>query len=71
MMRSTLIVVATVIISLARIYGLKDEAFQAVAHLFVGGLAGAWLVAKRSLYLDAFVALCVVEVLCFLFDRLL
>lgn len=66
MTKQVLIILATIALSLGRIFGLKDEAFQAAAHLFVGGLAGAWLVDRRSLYLYTFVALCVVEVLCFL-----
>lgn len=63
--------VATVAIALLRILGVKDPAFQAIAHLFVGGLAGAWLVDRNRFYAAAFWLLCAVEVICFAHDHLL
>ncbi len=51
-----------------RMMGVKHEAFQAVAHLFVGGLFGAWLVSRptHGVYLWVALALPGVELLCFL-----
>jgi diacylglycerol kinase len=52
-----------------RVAGVKDAAFQAVAHLFVGAAFGAALCAqKRAHHLDLwsiFVLLCLVELFCF------
>lgn len=37
-----------VVVALARISGLKTEAFQAVAHLLVGGLFTAWYLKRTT-----------------------
>ncbi len=42
-MRATLLIIALVLAAL-RVAGHTSEAYQAAAHLFVGGLIGAWLV---------------------------
>lgn len=59
------------ILAACRVGGLTHEAFQAVAHLFVGGLAGAWLISHRPLYAELFWGLTVVETVCFLLNRFL
>lgn len=69
--RVIILVVLSLAVAAARIAGVKHEAFQAIAHLFVGGLIGAWLIDPRKLYVNAFGSLCLVEVVCFLFDRVL
>lgn len=61
-----LILVASVFLSGFRIFGEKGEIFQAAAHLFVGGLIGAWLVARRPIHGWLVVVLSIVEVACFL-----
>lgn len=69
----TLIAVA---IAAARVAGIVHPSYQAGAHLFVGGLFGAWLVKRNSwedrtswLNLVLAVGLTVVEVACFLWFR--
>lgn len=64
-----IIIIALVLGSL-RIYGVKHEAFQAVAHLYVGGLFGAWLVTKEKFYLWIFIILTVLETVCAVASRL-
>jgi len=45
-----------------RIAGFTSLSFQASAHLFVGGLIGAWLVNRKRSLLILAIALSVVEV---------
>jgi hypothetical protein len=40
--------------------------YQAFAHLFVGGLAGAWCASRRWVFLVLFVVLAAVELVAFL-----
>lgn len=40
--------------------------YEACAHVFVGGLLGAWLVSKQKGYLAMATSLLVIEVTCFL-----
>lgn len=62
-------IVATVI-AVTRVLGVKNPAYQAVAHLFVGGLAAAWLIERERIYSGLFILLCVVEVAAFFAARL-
>lgn len=64
-----LIVIIAVAVGLARVGGVKHGAYQALAHVFVGGLGGAGLAGRRRFYWFLFWALNVVEVLCFLRSR--
>ncbi len=49
-----------------RVFGVTHVAYQAAAHLFVGGLFGAWLMDKhRKWLLVLFVAMTVLETICF------
>jgi hypothetical protein len=57
-------IVATVI-AVTRVLGVKHPTYPAVAHLFVGGLAAAWLTERERIYSGLFIILCVVEVVCF------
>lgn len=78
-MKYTLLVVATIILAALRIAGVTHEAYQAVAHLFVGGLFAAGYVdysytwteggwsGMRLIYLG--IALSVVEVACALWFK--
>ena len=40
--KNIILIMVTLAIGAARCGGYTDPAFQAVAHLFVGGLIGAW-----------------------------
>ncbi len=51
-----------------RIGGDKSPAFQAIAHLFVGALVGAWMVSGYTKYFWPAVLLSFVELACFLAD---
>lgn len=55
----------SVFLGTVRILGQKDEIFQAVAHVWVGGLFAAGILGKRWCLLCA-VGLTIVEVMCFL-----
>lgn len=63
------VVIAGVLMGL-RVAGVKSEAFQAAAHVFVGLLLGVWLCRRDGFTLALVVALSVVEGACFLRDRL-
>jgi hypothetical protein len=54
-----------------RVLGNTSQAFQGFAHIYVGGLIGAWLVKRRPLYGGLALGLSVLEVLCFLYFRFL
>ena len=64
---SALLCVVALALAFLRVAGHRSSFFQAVAHLFVGGLFGAWMhdrTAKPYLYLA--LGLTAVEVACFL-----
>lgn len=65
-MRRALVLLAAIAIALLRVMGHKSEAFQAIAHLEVGGLFGAWFATRDRGYLGLALALTLVEVICFL-----
>jgi len=44
--------------------------YQAFAHLFVGGLIGAWLASKDKVCLVLLLYLCLIELGCFLYSKL-
>lgn len=46
-----------------------EGSYEAFAHLFVGGLIGAWLVTRERLYLRLVVGLSIVELASALFKR--
>jgi hypothetical protein len=63
-------VLIAVVLAALRIAGHKSIMFQGIAHVYVGGLFGVWLADRsRKGALALGVALTVVEVLCFLFDK--
>jgi hypothetical protein len=53
-------------VGLPRPLGVTHPAYQATAHLFVGGLFGAWYVGRRPALLWAALALTALETACFL-----
>lgn len=65
------VVIAIVALALGvlRASGYKDEVFQAIAHLVVGGLFVAWRYSKSIPYLVIFILLCVTELACFVAFR--
>ena len=46
-----------------------EGSYEAFAHLFVGGLIGAWLVTRERLYLGLVIGLSIVELASALFKR--
>lgn len=54
-----------VLLSLLRATGHKSQSFQAAAHLFVGGLLGAYFDGWNTGFLIIAVVLTVVEIVCF------
>lgn len=53
-------------IGLLRVFGFKSESYQAIAHIFVGGLFGAALATGYRDYWVMAVSLTVVEIIVFL-----
>ena len=65
LMSLALILITSIILGALRIGGEKGEIFQAVAHLWVGGLFVAGTLRSRSVLWIA-IALSVLELACFL-----
>lgn len=59
-------VLVAIVLAVLRVIGIKSQLFQAVVHLYVGGLFGSWLFGRRKFYLWLFIALTVVETIMFL-----
>lgn len=64
-MTKSLIIAVSVVIAGLRCFGVKDEIFQAIAHLWVGGLFAAGFLGKRWCLYQG-IGLSVVEVACFI-----
>lgn len=55
------------ILGLLRLYGYKSAFYQAIAHLYVGGLIGGWWAdSSRTWWLSLAISLTILEVVCFL-----
>ena len=52
------------LLAILRVSGLRDEAFQAVAHVFVGGCLFAWLADGEPIGKWLTIGLSVVEIIC-------
>ena len=75
-----IVVVGSVLVAGLRVMGVKDQSFQAMSHLFVGGLLGGFLALRRSsrlddiderrLYIFFAASLSLVELGCFLWFKL-
>lgn len=61
-MKDILIIITSILFAALRLAGIKHPAYQAFAHLWVGGLFTAWVLQKRWFYGAWFWGLCVVEV---------
>lgn len=57
------------ILGIGRIAGIKGAAFQAAAHLFVGGLFGAYFAGKKRHHLILGLGLSALELACFLWFK--
>lgn len=66
----TFLILASAVVAALRIRGIKSIAFQAAAHLLVGGLIGAWLINRRRFHLVLWASLTIVEAICFLAGRI-
>lgn len=74
-----ILIAIVLVIAGLRIAGITHESYQAAAHLFVGGLVGAWLIERKGTTIGSAInaridlllaiALSVVEVACFLWFR--
>jgi hypothetical protein len=71
-LKPTAVILISVLLAALRIAGIKHEAFQAIAHLWVGGLCGGfalgryWRVGGYRLFAWLVVILSIIEVACFL-----
>jgi uncharacterized membrane protein YfcA len=69
-----IIIVTSILFALLRIFGIKHEAFQAFAHLWVAGIFAIWLGIKYkkyfendiNIYLLVSIILAIIELLCFI-----
>jgi hypothetical protein len=61
-----IVVLTTLTLSVLRVLGWKSKSFQAFAHLFVGGLIGAWLGGASAVFLTFAVVMSIVELFCFI-----
>ena len=59
-----LLTIIAIVFAVLRAIGMKSVFFQALAHVYVGALCGAWLVARKRLYLALALTLSAVEVVC-------
>lgn len=64
-MKPTAVILISVLFAAVRIAGHKSEAFQAIAHLWVGGLCGAFALGRYWLYGWLVIILSIIEVACF------
>lgn len=70
MRRFSPVIFISFVLAVLRIFGLKHEAFQAAAHLWVGGLCGGWLISRDRRTAELVVVLSVIEVLCFVASQI-
>lgn len=75
MTKAIVLIVVSVILGTIRVMGETSTLFQGVAHIFVGGLFGAWFqsinkgenwIYNQLLYGFLAISLTVLEVICFL-----
>lgn len=64
-MNTVLNILASVLMAGLRVAGVTDPAFQAMAHLYVGGLYVAWWDSRDPFYLGVALALTGLESVCF------
>lgn len=62
-MKDILIIIASIMFAALRVGGIKDPAFQALAHIWMGILPTMWFFTRRSFYAKWFWGLCAVEVI--------
>ncbi len=62
-------IATSVVLALLRITGHKSQTFQAVAHLWIGYLAGSWFVLHRPLDAWCVGVLSAIELVCFIIFR--
>ena len=63
-------VLISVALGIPRILGYKSQAYQAIAHLYVGGLFAAWWTGGNRGLLWIAIGLSILELACFLWFRL-
>ncbi len=68
------LIAVSILLVLARFHGIKTEAFQAAAHLWVGGLIVAWFMGTdkqaRKIYGWLVIGLSVAEVTAFILTKI-
>lgn len=63
-------IIIGILLGCLRVAGIKGIFFQAIAHLFMGGLAVAWWEQRTRWQLWLFIFLTVLETVCFFFGTL-
>lgn len=59
------LITISILLSVFRALGFKSQSYQAIAHLFVGGLIGSYIASRRSYLLYLTFGLSIVEIICF------
>jgi hypothetical protein len=65
MIPNILLVLVSILFAFGRIAGMKGKIFQALAHLWIGGLIGAATINHSSFLLIQIISLSIVELFCF------
>ena len=68
-MTPAIVVMIGVVFACLRIAGETSTPFQALVHLYVGGLCGAWCVGRKPWLLEGVTALALLELVAFLVSR--
>jgi hypothetical protein len=61
-----LLILVSVLVGIPRVLGATHIAYQALAHLWVGGLFGAAFATRKPPFLSCAIGLTLLEILCFL-----
>lgn len=63
------LVLIAIVLGIVRLAGVKNQSFQAIAHLYVGYLVGVYCVTYYYVYLLLVIGLSVLEVCAFLYFK--
>ncbi len=62
-------ILVAILVGLPRVLGIKTQTYQAIAHLYVGGLISSFYLTRDPFWIQLIIGLSVLEVACFLYFR--
>jgi hypothetical protein len=68
-MLHNILIFTSFVLGVLRFAGVKSQAYQAIAHCFVGGLFGAYIAGRDPVFLLLGVGLSIIEVTAFLYFK--